>query len=258
MTLAGRVARESDVRPLKDPGTAGERIGLRVRWSNGAQERQEGPGSSLATPSLPYGPTMRRLLRPLQRVFLFLNRWFMGPAIRAGLGPLIGNPVTGHIMLLRTRGRRSGLLREAPIGYVIRDGAVYCVAGYGAATPWIRNLEADPWVEVVLPTRAVRGRAEVVTDDAEWLGAYRALIASFGLLGRCIVEGDPTTLDDATVLATHRALPVVRIRPAKHESSLEPGAWDPDGRGWLVANLVALLATVVLAVTFSRFRRRRP
>lgn len=203
-------------------------------------------------PPLPYGPIMRRLIRPLQRGFLVLNRWFMGPAIRAGLGPLIGNPVTGHIMLLRTRGRRSGLVREAPLGYVIRDGSVYCVAGYGAATPWVRNLEADPSVEVVLPTRTLKGRAAIVTDDGEWLGAYRALIRSFGLLGRCIVEGDPTTLDDATVLATHRSLPVVRIRPAGTERPLEPGAWDPGGRGWLVANLAALLAT---AAAFALSRR---
>ncbi|NJD29449.1 MAG: nitroreductase family deazaflavin-dependent oxidoreductase, partial [Chloroflexi bacterium] len=214
MTLAGRMARESDVRRLNDPGATSGSIGPPVRRSNGAQERQEPPTSSPAMPPLPYGPIMRRLIRPLQRGFLVLNRWFMGPAIRAGLGPLIGNPVTGHIMLLRTRGRRSGLVREAPLGYVIRDGSVYCVAGYGAATPWVRNLEADPSVEVVLPTRTLKGRAAIVTDDGEWLGAYRALIRSFGLLGRCIVEGDPTTLDDATVLATHRSLPVVRIRPA--------------------------------------------
>jgi len=197
---------------------------------------------------------MRRLLRPLQHGFLVLNRWFMIPAIRSGLGRLIGNPFTGHLMLLRTRGRRSGLVREAPLGYVIRDGAVYCVAGYGAATPWIRNLEADPAVEVVLPTRAFRGRAEVVTDDAEWLGAYRALIELFGLVGR-IVDGNPSKLDDATLLATHRSLPVVRIAPADAAPPLVSGPWDPGGRGWLLSNLVALGVTVV-AFRIGRSARR--
>jgi deazaflavin-dependent oxidoreductase (nitroreductase family) len=185
---------------------------------------------------------MQRLLRPLQHGFLVVNRWFMGPAIRAGLGPLIGNPLTGHIMLLRTRGRRSGVVREAPLGYVILDGAVYCVAGYGARTPWLLNLEADSAVDVVLPTRRFRGLATVVTDDAEWLRAYRALIASFGLVGRRVVVGDPSKLDDATVLAQHRSLPVVRILPVEGECPLRPGAWDPGGRGWLAVSAVSLAA----------------
>jgi deazaflavin-dependent oxidoreductase (nitroreductase family) len=207
-----------------------------------------GAAIGAAAAPLPYGPWMQRLLRPLQRGFLVLNRWVMAPALRAGLGPLIGNPVTGHVMLLRTRGRRTGLPREAPLGYVIRDGSVYCVAGYGVPTAWFQNLLADPNVDVVLPARTFRGRAAVVADDAEWLAAYRALIASFGLVGH-IVDGDPAKLDDATLLVTHRALPVVRIRPAPAEMPLASGAWDPGGRGWLVANLVALgaLALAVLA-----------
>lgn len=209
-----------------------------------------------AQPPLPYGPVMRRLVRPLQRGFLVLNRWFMVPAIRAGLGPLIGNPLTGHIMVLRTRGRRTGRMREAPLGYVIRDGAVYCVAGYGARTAWLRNLEAEPEVQVVLPTRTIAGRATVVSDEAEWLHMYRALIASFGLVGH-IVDGDPSRLDDATLLATHRALPVVRIEPIAGTPPLESGPWDPGGRGWLVANGFAIAATIGIASLLGH-RRREP
>ncbi len=197
---------------------------------------------------------MRRVIRPLQRGFLVLNRWFMAPALRAGLGPLIGNPVTGHVMLLRTHGRRTGLLREAPLGYVILDGAVYCVAGYGEATPWVRNLEADPEVEVVLPARTFRGHAAVVIDDAEWLAAYRELIASFGVVGH-VVDGDPATTDDTTLLATHRSLPVVRIRPIAAEMPLEAGPWDPGGRGWLVANAVAIAVTVLAFAVAGRLGR---
>lgn len=183
---------------------------------------------------LPYGPGMSRLLRPLQRAFLVLNRGFMAPLLRLGFGWLVSNPITGHLMLLRTRGRRSGLLREAPLGYVIRDASVYCVAGYGEPTPWYRNLVADPDVEVILPTRRFRGRAEPVTDDAEWVAIYRALMASFGVIGRGVV-GDIRRLDDATLLAVHRSLPVVRITPTDGEAPLVPGFFDPGGGGWLFA-----------------------
>lgn len=188
---------------------------------------------------------MRRLLRPLQRGFLVVNRWFMAPAIKAGLGRLIGNPFTGHLMVLRTRGRTTGKLREAPLGYVILDGAVYCVAGYGEATPWFRNLCAEPAVDVVLPDRRFRGRAEPVAEPAEWLRAYRALMRSFGLIGRSVTE-DVSRLSDDAVLARHRSLPVVRITPTDPPEPIGSGPWDPGGNGWIAANVAALAATGLL------------
>ncbi len=211
------------------------------------------PSASLP---LPYGPLVTRLLRPLQRGFLVLNGGLMAPLLRGGFGWLVGNPVTGHLMLLQTRGRRTGLLREAPLGYVIRDGCVYCVAGYGEPTPWFRNLVADPAVEVALPTRRLRGRAEPATDPAEWLAAYRALIASFGLVGRAVV-GDLRGLDDATLLAGHRALPVIRITPAEGERPLEAGPFDPGGRGWLLPYGLSLGLGILAWFRALAGRRRR-
>lgn len=200
--------------------------------------------------ALPYAPWMARLLRPLQRAFLVLNRCFMAPALKAGLGRFIGNPVTGHLMLLRTRGWMTGLVREAPLGYVILDGDVYCVAGYGRTTPWYRNLYADPGVEVTLPDRSFHGTAEPVEDPAEWLRAYRALIVSFGLLGRAI-RGDIRALDDKTLLEVDRSLPIVRIRPTDPPGPIVAGPWDPGGSGWLAAN-TALLG---LAAAWYALRR---
>lgn len=197
---------------------------------------------------------MIRLLRPLQRGFLIVNRWFMAPAIKAGLGRLIGNPLTGHLMVLRTRGRTTGRLREAPLGYVILDGVVYCVAGYGETTPWFRNLCAEPSVEVVLPDRRFQGRAEPVIDPGEWLRAYRALISSFGLLGRSITE-DVSNLPDAVVLARHRSLPVVRITPTHPADPIRSGPWDPAGNGWILANAAALAVAALLWRAVRRPRR---
>lgn len=204
------------------------------------------------SPPLPYGAVMTRLLRPLQRGFLLVNRGLMAPLLRHGFGWLVGNPLTGHLFLLRTRGRRSGLLREAPLGYVIREGAVYCVAGYGVATPWFRNLVDDPSVELVLPTQRFRGTAEPVTDADEWLATYRALIASFGLVGRAIV-GDVRAIDDAALLERHRSLPVVRIVPAAGEAGVAAGSFDPGGRGWLLpyGTSIAVAAAMVLAARRS-------
>jgi deazaflavin-dependent oxidoreductase (nitroreductase family) len=208
--------------------------------------------------ALPYGPLLTTMLRPVQRGFLFFNRWVMGPALRSPFGRLIGNPVTSYLLLLRTRGRRTGVMREAPLGYVIRDGFVYCVAGYGARTPWYLNLIDNPTVEVVLPGRRIRGIAEPVTDDAEWLRMYRVLIGSFGLVGG-LVDGDPRRQDDATVLATHRSLPVIRIRALDPPGLLVAGPWDPGGRGWLFAwgGTVSAISLALWRLWWKRGARSR-
>lgn len=214
------------------------------------------PASSATLPPppapapLPYGPVMHRVLRPLQRGFLVLNRGFMAPMLRAGLGWMVGNPLTGHVMVLRTLGRRSGLLREAPLGYVIEAGAVWCVAGWGATTPWYRNLLADPEVEVILPTRRFRGVAIPVESPDEWLAAYRSLIASFGLLGRAIV-GNVEAMSDAELLAGHRSLPIVRIVPVDGRPPLRRGPFDPGGWGWILP-YGATLAGIALAIRLAR------
>jgi len=130
-----------------------------------------------------------------------------------------------------------------------------CVAAYGRATPWFRNLIDDPAVEVLLPTRRFQGVATPVDPPGEWLAAYRALIASFGLVGRTVV-GDIDRIDDAELLARHRVLPVVRIRPADGEPPVIPGAFDPGGRGWLIPWAATIAVLIVIGRRAGRGERR--
>src|SRR3972149_885672 len=116
---------------------------------------------------LPYGPRLTGLLEPLYRGLGVANRYLALPLLRAGLGPLMSTPLTGSLMILRTRGRKTGLLRETPLGYAILDGSVWCCAGFGAQTHWYRNILADAGVEVVLANgSAFAGTAEIVTEHA--------------------------------------------------------------------------------------------
>lgn len=189
---------------------------------------------------------MARLMDPLHRAFLIVNSLF-SPALERGLGALLSNPVTGYLMVLRTRGRRTGLIRAAPLGYVVLDGAIYCCAGFGETTAWYRNVLADPGVEVVLPGRTLRGRAVPVSAPDEWIRAYRALIASLGVVGRLTV-GDVRGLDDAELLAAHGGVPLVRVSP----TAFVPGPLDPGGRFWLAPWGASAVLAIVLAI-----RRRR-
>jgi len=202
-------------------------------------------GALRPLPVQPYGPRMAAWLPRMQRAMLFLNRFVAVPALRAGLGPFLSTPWTGSLMVLRTRGRRSGRWRDAPLGYVIRDGCVYCCAGFGRRTHWLRNLEADPRVELLLPGRCLSGQAEEVLDPDEVDAAMRSLLGSMSWIARPML-GDLSAASRETVLSTAAVLPLVRIRV----TGLATGPWDPGGRGWM-------LTTGVSGLLLARWLRRR-
>jgi deazaflavin-dependent oxidoreductase (nitroreductase family) len=72
-----------------------------------------------------------------------------------------GRGVSRRLLLLRTRGRRSGQRRTVLLAYV-RAGDVYLV-GTGTRPPaWLLNLRADPEVEIQVGAVRLRARADVL------------------------------------------------------------------------------------------------
>ena len=198
----------------------------------------------------PYGPRMTRMLPAMHRAFGFVNRRFATPALRAGLGPLFVTPQGGSILLLRTVGRRSGLTREAPLGYVLHDGAIYVCAGFGRRTAWLANIGAEPAVEVMLPGARGAGVAEEVTDRAEYDLVLPELIRALGMIGRATVP-DALAPDERGTDRWFATLPLVRIRV----TGVLVGPWDPGGTGW-IALAAADAVILVLAVGAIRGVRR--
>ena len=184
---------------------------------------------------LPYGPRMTRHLEPLYRSLAAVNRCVALPMLRAGLGPLTSTPLTGSLMILRTRGRRSGAVREVPLGYAILDGCVWCCAGFGPRTLWYRNILADPRVEVVLANgTAFAGTAEEVTEPSEFARGFGHLIRSMGVLGTRIV-GDVSSASDEEVRQMGAGLPLIRVRP----TGIASGPADPGGWLWLIPTVLS-------------------
>ena len=81
-----------------------------------------------------------------------------------GLGPLIGR----IILLLTTTGRKSGLKRVTPLQYEMIGADYYLGAARGVKADWVRNIQANPQVEIRVGTKHFQGVAEVVTDSSRF------------------------------------------------------------------------------------------
>lgn len=84
-------------------------------------------------------------------------------AYKIGLGPLIGR----FVLLLTTIGRKTGLSRVTPLQYEVIGGVYHIGAVFGMKTDWVRNIQANPQVQVQVKKTAFRGRAEIYTDPEE-------------------------------------------------------------------------------------------
>jgi len=164
-----------------------------------------------------------------RRVFHYLNRYFMVPVFRLGLGTWMGNPFTGYIMVVKTIGHKTGKERYTPTNYALQNGNVYCLAGFGQTAHWYRNLRANPRVELLMPGGNITGIADQVTDQGERLRALRQILKNGGLAGFSM-GFNPHTAPDEQVIEKCEGLPVIRIRPV----GITRGAADPGGWLWLL------------------------
>ena len=80
-----------------------------------------------------------------------------------GLGPIYGRLV----LLLTTTGRKSGLPHITPLQYEAVEGKIMVVAARGRQADWVRNIVANPEVNVRIKSRHFAGRAETVTDPVQ-------------------------------------------------------------------------------------------
>ncbi len=183
-----------------------------------------------------------------RRMFRYFNRWFAVPVHRAGLAAWLGTPLTGCQLLLTTTGRKSGLRRDTPLGYLVAEGSAWVLAGYGPSTYWYCNLLADPKVEVLMPARPpFPGRAEELLDPAVRARIIPPLVRSMGLPGS-LIGTNVLCAPDERILELVAWVPLVRLTPDGEPLLVGPD--DPGGYGWVwrqvIATGVSLLALRIL------------
>jgi deazaflavin-dependent oxidoreductase (nitroreductase family) len=212
------------------------------------------PAPSLA-PSPALGKTAQAISDASRSMFRHANRVGMVPFHRAGLAAWLGNPVTGWQCLITTTGRRSGLSRPAPLGYLVEDGAAWVMAGYGPSTHWYQNVLAEPRVTLLLPGRPpVAALATEATDEATRARIIPRLCRSMALPGATIGRVPATSTDDE-IMACVGWVPLVRIAPADG-STLAAGPDDPGGLGWIWRQALAVAVTILGVRALVRAARR--
>jgi deazaflavin-dependent oxidoreductase (nitroreductase family) len=175
--------------------------------------------------------------KPLTRLL------FKAPLLtwRLGLGPLVGK----IILLLTTRGRKSGLPRHAMLEYYQHNGHKYAVSAFGEKSQWYRNIKADPRVTIQTAEGTEPATAIRVTDDEELLEIVEVFYAHDAPLTSWYLNSAGIEHNPESILANKDRLYFVRFESG---DSGAPSGLDVD-LAWIWP--LALLALLLLP------RRRR-
>ncbi|MFL6002837.1 MAG: nitroreductase/quinone reductase family protein [Nocardioides sp.] len=95
-------------------------------------------------------------------VVRFTQRRLMNPIVRGALSR--GLRIPGY-SLLETTGRSSGLPRRTPVGDGLDGDTFWIVAEHGRRADYVRNIEANPRVRVLVRGRWRAGTAVPMPDD---------------------------------------------------------------------------------------------
>lgn len=178
--------------------------------------------------------------------FRFLNRFFMVPVFRLGLGSLQVNPFSGYIMVLKMTGHKTGKTRFVPVNYAIDGGRVYFLSGLGKKSHWYSNLTASPAADALLPGRTVHGDVTEVVDPVERLRMARRILRAGGFAG--FFEGfNPFSCSDERLASGVKAMVLFRLQP----TGIGAGPSDSGGRAWIILFLLGILICLGLYAILS-------
>ena len=177
----------------------------------------------------------------LRRMFKIFNKFFMVPLFRLGLGAVVGNPFTGYIMVIKTIGRKTGRLRFTPVNYALQDGKIYCMAGFGKGTNWYRNLQAQPKIEIILPSGPLAGAAEDATNSEEAIHVFRQILINSGFAG-FLAGINAFSISDSELQKKIRDYRLVRIIPV----GIGSGAADAGGWLWILMLMISVIVIWLL------------
>jgi deazaflavin-dependent oxidoreductase (nitroreductase family) len=99
-----------------------------------------------------------------RRASTFFTAKVLNPVVRAAVRLGVPLPI---VVILETRGRKSGQPRQIPVGKTLDGNTLWIVAEHGRKASYVRNIEADAHVRVRVGRRWRTGTAHVLHDD-DW------------------------------------------------------------------------------------------
>jgi deazaflavin-dependent oxidoreductase (nitroreductase family) len=140
-----------------------------------------------------------------RRASTFFTAKLLNPVVRTAVRLGLPLPI---VVILETRGRKSGRLRQIPVGKTLDGDTLWIVAEHGRKASYVRNIEAEPRVRVRVGRRWRPGLATVLYDD-DWRDRQRQL---------------PNKLNSALVRAVGTEHVTVRV-------DLDPASGAPRSAG---------------------------
>lgn len=139
----------------------------------------------------------------------------------------LGNGYGRVVLLLTTRGRRTGEPRVTPLQYERVDGTLIVGSARGDAADWFRNVLADPHVEVRVRRRRFSGIAETCVDPSRIADFLELRLRRHPVLvgGIMRLRGVPRHPDRSQLEAYASHLAMVTITPisrSDHQPSDRP------------------------------------
>jgi deazaflavin-dependent oxidoreductase (nitroreductase family) len=129
-------------------------------------------GSHRTVAALSSEPSFRRRrASPWLRLMLRVPRYLY-------VGPLAELLQSRCVLLLTTRGRRTGLARTTAVSFMpLPNGHLVIFSGWGVASAWYRNVLADPRVRVKVGRRQAAATATLVEDPQRRIALMQQMAA---------------------------------------------------------------------------------
>ena len=127
---------------------------------------------------------------------------FHSSVMRLSKGRLMSKLLNLQMLLLITKGKRTGARRHTPLLYIKCQDSYYCAASFGGSDrhpQWFLNLVANPTVKLLIKQRRLTAKAQV-TSGQERMEAWEKLVEYYPAFAKYQKR-------------TKRTIPVVKFNP---------------------------------------------
>lgn len=156
------------------------------------------------------------------------------------------------VLVLTTRGRKSGLARHVVVEYRRHGSKYYIVSGWGVDTDWYRNIEQDNRVTIQHGAQIIDARAQRVENPAEALRALYMFSRNSWIYETLFARMSSARAADLNTLAeVVEEFTVLRLEPTDEAPDLPSvELYSPPTRQ--MASVFALLLALRLLIWLRR------